>query len=152
MTQEMKVEPLYKITVKDKELILTRTELKQLRDEIDKIIAPITGEKETESEYWALQDKLDVPKSVPRDLSPFAQAMLAVCIKHHKGYENRVDAGTIADEIMKEYPEVAKFYESKGRIVFATIFAADNGRGGGLVPAGLLKMTKEEGSRVYWVD
>ena len=56
----------------------------------------------------------------------------------------------IAEEITMDYPEVAEFYKSKARISYATVFAADNGRGGGLVPAGLLKMRKEDSSRVYW--
>ena len=103
-----------------------------------------------EEDYWNLQDKLDVPPSVPRELSPFAQAMLAVCLRYHKGFDNRAKASEIAEEITMDYPEVAEFYESKARISYATVFAADNGRGGGLVPAGLLKMRKEDSSRVYW--
>lgn len=146
MSKKMKVEPMYRLTVKDKELILTRAELQELKETIEKIAAPPAKEEG----YWELQDKLDVPPSVPRELSPFAQAMLAVCLKYHKGYANKAEASEIAEEIMEDYPEVANFYESKARISFATIFAADNGRGGGLVPAGLLKMKKEEGSRVYW--
>lgn len=113
----------------------------------EKIVAsPLAKEKD----YWDLQDKLDVPPSVPRDLSPFAQVMLAVCLKHHKGFDNRAKASEIAEEITMDYPEVAEFYKSKARISYATVFAADNGRGGGLVPAGLLKMRKEDSSRVYW--
>ena len=146
MAQKMKVEPIYKLTVKDKELILTRAELRELKEAIERIIVSPAKEED----YWDLQDKLDVPSSVPRELSPFAQAMLAVCLKYHKGYANKAEASEIAEEIMEDYPEVADFYESKARISYATVFAADNGKGGGLVPAGLLKMKKEDGSRVYW--
>lgn len=147
MAQEMKVETMFKLTIKDAELILTRAELKELKEAIEEILAPSEHEEE---DYWDLQDKLDVPPEVPRSLSPFAQAMLAVCLKHHKGHENRARAGEIADEMMKEYPEVTEFYESKARVSFATIFTADNGKGAGLVPAGLLKMKKKNGSRFYW--
>jgi len=65
-------------------------------------------------------------------------------------HANKAEASEIAEEIMEDYPEVADFYESKARISYATVFAADNGKGGGLVPAGLLKMKKEDGSRIYW--
>ena len=59
----------------------------------------------------------------------------------------------IANEILQDYPEVAKFYDYKLKsISFATIFTGDNGRGGGLVPRGLLRMDKdEEEARRYWV-
>ena len=143
------VETVYRLRVKDVELTLTRPELLKLRDTIDKIISP----KDLTDDNWeALQENLDVPSGVPKDISPFAMAMLAVCIKYHKGYKNRVHASEIVDEIVEDYPEVAEFYESKGRMSYATIFTADNGRGAGLVPAGLLKMKKENGSRLYWVE
>ena len=81
-------------------------------------------------------------------IQPSAKAMLAVCRKYHRGYNKRADVATIADEIAKEYPEIAKSYKDYARLVWATIFTADNGRGGGLVPKGLLRMVKEKGKRM----
>jgi len=109
--------------------------------------------EELTGEVWKqLQQTMDVPSGVPRDISPFGMAMLAVCIKYHKDPSNKAYSSDVAKEILNDYPEVAKFYnyETK-RISYATIFAADNGKGGGLVPKGLLQMDKDtDGNRRYW--
>lgn len=146
----IEVETVYKIKIKDKELMLTKSELLALRNTINQLVP---SEELTEEDYWALQKTLDVPVSVPRDLSPFAMTMLAVCQKYHKGYDKRAKAWEIVNEIADDYPELAEHYESKGRMSYATIFTADNGRGAGLVPSGLMKMKKtKNGSREYWVE
>ena len=109
--------------------------------------------EELTTEVWEqLQQTMDVPPEVPKDMSPFSMAMLAVCIKHHKGPANKAYSSDIAEEIINEYPEVAKFYNNeKRRISYATIFAADNGKGG-LVPKGLLQMDQDSDERRrYWV-
>lgn len=113
-----------------------------------------TPKEDVSEEAWeALKHTLKVPDEVPKDLSPFAMAMLSVCIKYHRGENNKAYSRDIAKEILQDYPEVAKFYYHElKRISFATIFTADNGRGGGLVPRGLLQMDKDEdGARRYWV-
>ena len=109
-------------------------------------------EELTDEDWEQLKTSMNVPADVPKDLSPFAMAMLSVCIKYHKGEKDKAYSNVIAQEIIKDYPEIAKFYNYQmKKISFATIFTADNGRGGGLVPRGLLKMdTDEEGRRRYW--
>lgn len=138
--EEIIVEKVFKLKVKGVELPpLTRRELEKLRETIDKILST----EEVREPIF--------PSDIPKDLSLIAKAMLAVCRKYHRGYNNRADAGTIADEIAKDYPEIAKRYKSRARLVFATIFAAYNKRGG-LVARDLLKMVIEDNRRKYWVE
>jgi len=136
----VEITPVYKLKIKNVEVILTVKELEQLKAKIEEILS---GVKLEEPKF---------PPDIPKDLSLIAKAMLAVCRKYHRGYDKRADASTIADEIAKEYPEVAKHYKDRARLVWATIFTANNGKGGGLVPKGLLKMVKENGKRKYWVE
>jgi hypothetical protein len=109
-------------------------------------------EELTDEDWEQLKTSMNVPPDIPKDLSPFAMAMLSVCIKYHKGQENKAYSNVIAQEIIKDYPEIAKFYNYQmNKISFATIFTADNGRRGGLVPRGLLKMDLDEDDRRrYW--
>jgi hypothetical protein len=113
------------------------------------------GPKEDLSdEAWhKLHDQLVFPQGVPKNLTLLGKVMLSICIKYHKGERNKAYARDIAKEIAQDYPEVAKFYgHNIGKIAFATIFAANKGKGSGLVPKGLLKMDKDEnGARRYWV-
>ena len=136
----MEIKPVFKLKIKDVEVVLTAEELEELKLKIEEILSAVKPRK------------LEFPPDIPEDLSLIAKAMLAVCRKYHRGYDRRADAATIADEIAREYPDIAKQYRDRARLVWATIFAADNGRGGGLVPRGLLKMVKEDGRRKYWVE
>jgi len=102
-------------------------------------------------EYEKLQKILDVPSGVPRDISPLAMSVLAVCIKYHTGSENRGSATKIVDEIFQNYPAITKRYASKKSLKLAVIMSADNGQGAGLVPDGLLNTVKENGHLYYWV-
>lgn len=111
-------------------------------------------EKHSKVDWEQLKNTMDVPSGVPKDISPLGMALLAVCIKYYNKPTRKVHTKDITKQIIRDYPEVAKFYDfDTRRISYATIFTADNGRGGGLVPKGLLKMDKDsENNRRYWVN
>jgi len=137
LTISIEEERTYKIHVGGVTVTVTEGELVELYQKLRSIL----GSKVKRGEL-----KLTVPSGIPKDLSPIAQAMLAVCRKYHKGYQNKAYAGVIADEIAKEYPVVAALYENRRKLVYATIFP-----GKMLVERGLLKMEKDkDGYRQYW--